>query len=69
MNEVRGYLQHVAFLQDLYEQAIGGEFEGVLLHSGGEDCYFADDRVIPFQAYGHFGPPMGPDVGVNLTDR
>lgn len=55
MNPANGYPQHVACLQDLYEQAIGGEFEGVLLHSGGEDCYFADDRAIPFQAYGHFG--------------
>ncbi|MDE0509812.1 MAG: Xaa-Pro dipeptidase [Gammaproteobacteria bacterium] len=55
MNPANGYAQHVAHLQDLYEQAIDGRFEGVLLHSGGADCYFADDREISFQAYGHFG--------------
>lgn len=28
--------------------------EAVLIHSGGEDHYFADDRHIPFQSFGHF---------------
>lgn len=26
----------------------------MLLHSGQEHCYFADDRGVPFQAFGHF---------------
>ena len=55
MDAATSYLQHVAHLQGIYEQAIDGEFEGVLLHSGGGGQYFADDRDIPFQAYGHFG--------------
>ncbi len=28
--------------------------ESILLHSGQEHYYFADDRAVPFQAYGHF---------------
>ena len=55
MNSENGFQQHVAHLRGLYEQIIDGEFQGVLLHSGGIDCYFADDREISFQAYGHFG--------------
>ena len=55
MDSANGYAQHVAHLRALYEQAIGGDYEGVILHSGGADCYFADDREISFQAYGHFG--------------
>ncbi len=55
MNVSDSYLQHVAHLRDVYEQAMEGEFEGVLLHSGGTEYYFADDREISFQAYGHFG--------------
>lgn len=29
------------------------QIEAVLIHSGSEQHYFADDRGIPFQAYGH----------------
>ena len=49
---------HVAHLQEIYEQALdfsgGNEFDGVLIHSGSEKAYFADDRGVPFQSYGHF---------------
>ena len=55
MDSANGYAQHIAHLQALYEQSINGEFEGVLVHSGGGQCYFADDREVVFQAYGHFG--------------
>ena len=55
MDSANGFRQHVAHLRELYERAIDGEFEGVLLHSGGARCHFADDREVSFQAYGHFG--------------
>ncbi len=55
MSSANAYPQHVAHLRNLYERAVDGEFEGVLLHSGSPGCYFADDREISFQAYGHFG--------------
>ena len=56
------YGDHIAKLRRSYESslthvnsengAIG--IEGVLIHSGSEARYFSDDRIIPFQAYGHF---------------
>ena len=55
MTGADSYLAHVAQLQDLYEQSIAGTYDGVLLHSGVTDCYFADDREVAFQAFGHFG--------------
>ena len=58
----KNYGDHIAELRCNYESslihvnsengAIG--IEGVLIHSGSEARYFADDRIIPFQAYGHF---------------
>ena len=58
----KSYGDHIAKLRRNYESslihvnsengAIG--IEGVLIHSGREGRYFADDRMIPFQAYGHF---------------
>lgn len=55
MDAAVSYLEHVAHLRDIYQKAIGDKFEGVLLHSGASSHYFADDREISFQAYGHFG--------------
>ncbi|NKB34578.1 MAG: Xaa-Pro dipeptidase [Pseudomonadales bacterium] len=54
------FQQHIDTLVANYEQALslqreaGGELESLLIHSGSEDTYFADDRHIPFQAYGHY---------------
>ncbi len=49
---------HIAHLQSIYEQALeqamGSEFDAVLIHSGAEKHYYTDDRGVPFQAYGHF---------------
>jgi Xaa-Pro dipeptidase len=49
---------HLAHLQTVYENALnsacGEEFDAVLIHSGSEKFYFADDRGVPFQGYGHF---------------
>jgi Xaa-Pro dipeptidase len=52
--------QHIRQLQAVYEQAVllpelqATGVEAVLLHSGRESYYYADDRAILFQAYGHF---------------
>ena len=58
----KSYGNHITELRRNYESslthvnsedgAIG--IEGVLIHSGSEGHYFGDDRIIPFQAYGHF---------------
>ncbi len=49
---------HIAHLQTVYEQALesvySDEFNAVLIYSGSEKFYFADDRGVPFQGYGHF---------------
>ncbi len=53
------YKDHVSQLQTNYESALLSVFDeqppdGVLLYSGSEQHYYADDRGIAFQAYGHF---------------
>jgi len=54
------FQQHIDLLADNYSKALsshreqGGQLETLLIHSGSESFYFADDRVIPFQAYGHY---------------
>ena len=55
MSGADSYSAHVARLRGQYEEAMAGGFEGVLLHSGVGGCHFADDREVPFQAFGHFG--------------
>ena len=63
------YSEHIAKLTDDYGAALsrvnsytGAEIaamqgatqiEAVLIHSGSERHYYADDRGIPFQAFGH----------------
>src|SRR5690554_3851217 len=51
------YAHHIERLCNLYEQAlteVSGHFEAVLLHSGSEQYFYADDQAKPFRAYGHF---------------
>ena len=49
------YSQHINFLKKDYEVALeGAEVEGILLHSGSDSTYFGDDRIIDFNAYGHY---------------
>lgn len=54
------FVDHMARLQDIYatalarEQRAGNNIDAVLVHSGTEQMYFADDRHIKFQAFGHF---------------
>lgn len=52
------YAEHIAHLQSIYANALsetGHEFDAVLLHSGAEHYYYADDQTTSFRAYGHFG--------------
>ena len=59
MNQII-FQQHIDMLVDNYSKALsahreqGGKLEALLIHSGSESFYFADDRMIPFQAYGHY---------------
>jgi Xaa-Pro dipeptidase len=54
------YVTHVAGLMQSYEMVLqqlvtkGVHAEAILIHSGSEDYYYADDRAIAFQAFGHF---------------
>ncbi len=52
------FADHINHLQSLYSQALArpesDPLGAVLIHSGMEHSYFADDRAIPFQAFGHF---------------
>ena len=50
------FANHIALLGDRYEKALDqlGNTRGILIHSGIEQHYFADDQAPPFRAYGHF---------------
>ena len=56
------FTDHIAKVQATYEKALNAmdntpgapKVEAVLIHSGSEDVYFADDRHIAFEAFGHF---------------
>jgi len=51
------YAHHIERLCTLYERALAevpGNFEAVVLHSGSEQYFYADDQAMPFRAYGHF---------------
>jgi Xaa-Pro dipeptidase len=48
---------HIRHLCANYERALlatGTPCDAILIHSGSEEFYYADDRGIPFQAWGHF---------------
>lgn len=64
------YRAHVQTLEKNYASALaelkdlGRSLDGVLLHSGGDGYYFADDQHVPFRAVPHFLhwlPLEGPD--------
>ena len=74
MNALFG--EHIAILQQRYEESLrllaedGIVIEAVLLHSGNEGYYFADDREIPFRAHAHFNhwvPVNRPDQMVLIV--
>ena len=55
------YPAHIRHLQTIYGEALAaltddedGGADSVLVHSGSEVHYFADDKPVPFEAYGHF---------------
>src|SRR5438093_3216068 len=64
------YRDHVKALQKNYAKAIeevkaeGLGLDGVLLHSGSENYYFADDNHVPFRPvpnFAHWVPLDGPN--------
>lgn len=78
MDLATSFAQHITHVQGIYERALADlnsekdapNVEAVLLHSGTEDHYFADDRGIPFEAFGHFRhwiPLNRPDQMVLVT--
>ncbi len=63
------FAQHIDTLHTRYAKALEqhGEFDAILLHSGKEHYYFADDQSIPFRANPHFNqwlPVNKPDQAV-----
>jgi len=56
------FAEHVCRVQGVYNRALeelraeekAPDIDAVLLHSGSETVYFADDRHPPFEAFGHF---------------
>lgn len=52
------FADHIASLENNYQSALQfcGESDerSILIHSGSEQFYYADDRAIAFQSYGHF---------------
>jgi Xaa-Pro dipeptidase len=52
------FAEHIASLENNYQSALQfcgiSEENSILVHSGSEQFYYADDRAIAFQAYGHF---------------
>ncbi|MBT8145560.1 MAG: Xaa-Pro dipeptidase [Gammaproteobacteria bacterium] len=52
----RNYSKHIANIQERYERALTrlGDVDGLLILSGTEQYYYADDQAPPFRAYGHF---------------
>lgn len=50
------YSEHIAHVNALYSEALEycNTYDAVLLHSGTEKVYFADDQHPPFRSNGHF---------------
>ena len=49
------YAQHISRLCERYAEALAeASYDAVLLHSGSERVYFADDQHPTFKASGHF---------------
>lgn len=57
MSFAQHYADHIEQLCTTYDNALTEAIHGVdaiLLHSGTDHYYFADDQAAPFRAYGHF---------------
>jgi Xaa-Pro dipeptidase len=66
------FAAHIARLQACYADALGQlpGAEGMLLYSGTEQVYYADDQAVSFRAYGHFChwlPVNRPDQAILVT--
>ena len=62
MGLAQRFSDHITQVQATYEKALtilkkekdAPDMDAVLIHSGSEGVYFADDRHLPFEAFGHF---------------
>ncbi|MGB4248078.1 MAG: hypothetical protein WBJ75_10200, partial [Pseudohongiellaceae bacterium] len=57
MSFAQHYAEHISHLCKLYDAAlteVGSGVDAILLHSGTDRYYYADDQAAPFRAYGHF---------------
>lgn len=57
MSFAQHYADHIRQLCKTYENALTEVIHGIdaiLVHSGTDHYYFADDQTAPFRAYGHF---------------
>ena len=70
MDITKLFAGHIHHLRDTYDRALAElkdqahAIDAVLIHSGTEGMYFADDHHIPFQPFGHFShwlPVRRPD--------
>ena len=66
------FAAHIAHLQECYTDALSllPGAEGVLIYSGAEQYYYADDQAVSFRAYGHFChwlPVNRPDQAVLIV--
>jgi Xaa-Pro dipeptidase len=66
----QNFSNHITGLLDRYQQVFeeshshGYPIDHLLIHSGSEQIYFADDQAIPFRPFGHFShwlPVSRPD--------
>jgi Xaa-Pro dipeptidase len=51
------YPEHIKRLRSIYSRALNQStrpFSAIMIHSGSEAFYYADDQSMPFRAYGHF---------------
>ncbi|MEW6369114.1 MAG: Xaa-Pro dipeptidase [Acidobacteriota bacterium] len=54
------FAEHIATLNKRYAEAIeslkkdGVAIDAILIHSGSETAYYADDHIVSFKAFGHF---------------
>lgn len=60
MSQAQLFAEHIAHVQATYEKALddlnkaGRAIDAVLIYSGTEGVYFADDEHVMFRTYGHF---------------
>ena len=62
MSQENLFAAHINHVRSIYDNALkdlaaeegGPLIDGVMVHSGSEEIYFADDSHVPFKSCGHF---------------